>query len=444
VAATKTVAERIRAKLSHNGDGDDFAEPIPWPKPLAEPAFHGLAGEIVRTIEPHSEADPVALLAQLLVGFGAALGRTAHFQVEGTRHYLNEYIALAGRTSKARKGTSWDRVREPLEIADAQFVESRILGGLSSGEGLIWAVRDPIYKRHLVKKNGRIVDHQDYEDDPGVTDKRLLAFEPEFASVLRRIQGQTGNSLSALLRQAWETGNLRTLTKVCPAKATDAHVSLVAHVTVEEFRRLLTETEMANGFANRFMPLCVQRSKLLPEGGAPIIPGMETLGRRLGEAMAFGRMVGELHRDSEARGIWASVYGQLSAGKPGLAGCLLARGEAHVMRLSALYAVLDLSRTIGAEHIMAALALWEYVEQSVLFIFGDSLGDPLADDLLRLLRSAGESGMTRTDISSYLGKNQSAERIGRALGLLLEQKFARLERVPTDGRPTELWFATKR
>src|SRR6185369_15445845 len=35
-----------------------------WPV-IDDAAFHGLAGEVVRTIEPHSEADPVALLLQL-------------------------------------------------------------------------------------------------------------------------------------------------------------------------------------------------------------------------------------------------------------------------------------------------------------------------------------------------------------------------------------------
>jgi hypothetical protein len=437
-AASQTDQEK------HDGGAPDFSEPIRWLDPLADAAFLGLAGEIVRTIEPQSEADPAALLAQLLVGFGAALGRTANFQVEGSRHHLNEYVILVGQTSKARKGTSWDRIRKVLEYADPQFVEDRILGGLSSGEGLIWAVRDPIFKRHFVKKGGRIVDHQDYEDDPGVKDKRLLAFEPEFASVLRRIEGQTGNSLSALLRQGWEAGNLRTLTKTCPAKATGAHISLVAHVTVEELRRLLTATESANGFANRFMPFCVRRSKLLPEGGAPIIAELESLGRRLGEALAFGRTAGELHRGEEARAIWRSVYGLLSGGKPGLAGCLLARAEAHVMRVAAQYAVLGLSRTISDKHLMAALALWEYVERSVYLIFGDSLGDPLADDLLRLLRGCGPGGITRTEISNYLGKHQPTERVGRALGLLLENKLARFERLETSGRPSERWFAVKR
>ena len=30
----------------------------PWPAPLHDDAFHGIAGDFVRTIEPHSEADP--------------------------------------------------------------------------------------------------------------------------------------------------------------------------------------------------------------------------------------------------------------------------------------------------------------------------------------------------------------------------------------------------
>lgn len=45
-------------------------------------------------------------------------------------------------------------------------------------------------------------------EDEGEADKRLLVIEPEFATVLRRMQGET-NSLSAVLREAWETGNCR-------------------------------------------------------------------------------------------------------------------------------------------------------------------------------------------------------------------------------------------
>ena len=69
-------------------------------------AFYGLAGEIVRLIEPHSEADPVALLIQILAAFGNCAGRSAHFRVEGDRHYTNINAVLVGQASKGRKGTS--------------------------------------------------------------------------------------------------------------------------------------------------------------------------------------------------------------------------------------------------------------------------------------------------------------------------------------------------
>ena len=42
---------------------------------LGERAFHGLAGEFVKVLSPHTEADPAALLVQTLVAFGAAVGR---------------------------------------------------------------------------------------------------------------------------------------------------------------------------------------------------------------------------------------------------------------------------------------------------------------------------------------------------------------------------------
>jgi hypothetical protein len=418
-----------------------FGEPVPWPTPLAVTAYHGLVGEVVHAIEPHSEADPVALLVQFLLGFGAALGRTAHFRAESDTHYLNEFAALVGKTAKGRKGTSWGYCRRELEIADPPFVKARILGGLSSGEGLIWACRDAIWKRHPIKQKGRIVAFQEVEEDPGVADKRLLAFEPEFASVLRRIEGQ-GNTLSALLRQAWETGDLRTLTKNSPAIATGAHVALIAHITCEELRRYLSATEQANGFGNRFCFFCVKRSKQLPEGGSLDAATVETLGRRLSEALTFGRTVEEVRRDDEARAAWAQVYGPLSEGKPGLAGGLLARAEAHAMRFASIYAVLDLSRLIRAEHLQAALALWDYSEQSVRYIFGDSLGDPVADDLLRLLRASGKTGVTRSEMCDYFGRHQSAERVNQALGLMLESQLARFERYQTGGRPSQRWFAS--
>jgi hypothetical protein len=411
-----------------------------WPDPLAQEAFFGLAGRIVHTIGPSTEADPAALLVQALIMFGNVIGRSSHFRVEGDCHYGNENSVLVGRTSKARKGTSFGRIARLFEEVDSQWFNERVASGISSGEGLIWAVRDPIMKRERVKGGGG-VRYQEVEADPGIADKRLLTYEPEFCTVLKQTE-RTGNTASAILRQAWDGCKvLRALTKNSPARSTSAHISVVGHITPEELQRYLSQTESANGFANRFLFVCTERSKLLPEGGHVDALAWEALRSDLAQALAFAVSTGEIKRDDDARTIWCQVYGTLSEGKPGLAGALLARAEAHVMRLALLYALLDKSSCIQAPHLLAALALWDYCERSVRFIFGDSLGDDVADELLRLLRGCLPNGMTRSDISNYFQRHASSNRIGKALGLLLQNKLVRREDQQTGGRPSERWFA---
>jgi hypothetical protein len=411
----------------------------PWPRALSAAAYHGLVGEIVHAIEPHSEADPAALLVQALVAFGSVIGRTAHFVAEQDCHYLNLFAVLVGRTSKGRKGSSWNRVIQLLDVADPTWADQHP-SGLSSGEGLIWAVRDPIRSRQAVKEHSRVVGHEEVETDPGVSDKRLLVYEPEFAVVLKHIETR-GNILSHVLRLAWDGLTLRTMVKNSPAVATGAHVSLVGHITAEELRRHLSATETANGFGNRFLWLCVQRSKELPEGGSVPVNVLAKLRGKLADAIAFARDVATMRRDDAARVRWRDVYGPLSAGRPGLTGALLARAEAQVMRVACLYALLDRSCLVECQHLDAALALWDYCEASARCIFGDSLGDPVADEILRVLRST-PAGLTRTEIRDLFGGNRPANEIGRALGLLVEYRLARQERRDTGGRPSERWFAS--
>lgn len=419
---------------SHHFIASQLARAKEWPKGLSEKAFYGLTGEIVRAIEPHSEADPAALLGQFLVCVGNVVGRFAHFRAEGTQHFPNEFLVLVGQTSKGRKGSAFAQIKRFFHGVDDKWLMSCHQSGMSSGEGVVFAVRDPVEKSEPIrdKSTGDVIDYRVVVIDPGIEDKRLVACAPEFASTLRSIDRQ-GNILSSVLREAWDAGNLRTLTKNSPVKATSCHVSLIAHITAEELRRELSRTEIANGFGNRFLFFLVRRSKCLPDGGQIESVDLGPLIMRLSKAIEFGTRLYEMHRDAEAAELWRSVYPKLSEGQPGLYGALLGRAEAHVMRLAVIYALLDQSADIRLPHLEAALAVWDYCQASVIYIFGDTIGNPIADAILSELKN--RRSMTLTEVSDLLGRHAKSEQIASALAVLRSMDLIEIEHTKTSGRP---------
>ncbi|MDP9478575.1 MAG: ArsR family transcriptional regulator [Actinomycetota bacterium] len=400
-----------------------------WPK-LDDAALYGLPGEIVRAVDPHTEADPVAVLANLLVAFGNAAGRGAYVEVGADRHHLNLYAALVGKTAKGRKGTSWGPVRDLMHAADAGWAEDQVMGGLSSGEGLINAVRDPVETEN---EDGKVTVL-----DAGAQDKRLLVLESEFAAVLR-VMTREGNTLSTIVRQGWDGGKLATLTRNSPLKATDAHISILAHVTRDELLKRLSEADTHGGFTNRYLWLCVERSKKLPRGGKWNEVNVAPLVSQLTSALEFARNIGPITWGESGGEMWDVVYDDLSEGEVGLVGAATSRAEAQTLRLAALYAAMDESSTIEREHLAAGLACWEYAEESARHIFGTATGDPVVDRIMEALRE-NPKGLTRNQINELFGGHQRSERIRNALNELRDAGLVRAEKEPTKGRPVERWF----
>jgi len=328
---------------------------------------------------------------------------------------------------------SFGEVRRITSLVEGDWVEQCCVSGLSSGEGLIWAIRDPV------------VDRQGGEEkiaDLGVTDKRLLVQEGELSQALQAI-ARDGNTLSAIIRLAWDGAPLRPLTKNAKGACLLPHISIIGHITVAELQRLLTTTDTANGFANRFLWVCAARSRCLPFGGNVDRHAILRLAASIREAIDFARNVRDITFGLDTREQWESVYPDLSAARPGLLGAVTARAEAQTLRLAMIYALLDRSASIQPQHLRAALAVWKYCEDSARFIFGDKLGDPTADQIMRLLRGA-VGGVTRNEIIDHFKRNKTSSEISRALTLLQSLGLARSCSVDTGGRPAELWFSTGR
>ena len=436
----------IQELASHSDNTlEKFEAQIPasksnWPKALGSKAFIGPIGKLVNLLEPHSEADPAGLLVQALVAFGNQIGRNKYVLAESDFHYCNFFAVMVGQSSKGRKGTSWGRIVSQFEISDPEWRKNCIVSGCSSGEGIIAAVRDPaeldVNESVALPKPRKIIEM-------GVTDKRLLVVETEFASVLR-VLSRDGNKLSSVIRDSWDTGKLGILTKNDPIRATDAHISIIGHITKAELSKYLSQTEMLNGFANRFLWIAVKRSKILPHGGNLNLGVLSSVHIEINHAVTFGKVPGQLKFSAEARVLWEILYFTLSEERPGLIGSLTARAEAQILRLSALYAIQECSNVIEVRHLEAANEIWNYADQSCVHIFGDSTGDSIADKILANLRISAE-GFTQTEIiEEIFHKNKNAQEIGRALQLLQSHGLAnQCSETSTGTKPRIRWRAGK-
>jgi hypothetical protein len=176
---------------------------------------------------------------------------------------------------------------------------------------------------------------------------------------------------------------------------------------------------------------------------------VQGLGRKISEALSncigFRDDAVRVRFSPEGEARWREVYGPLTRGHPGLFGAVTARGEAQVIRIALAYAILDKSILIGLPHIEAGLAVWDYCEQSAKRIFGEMLGDNVADTILDGLKNVHPAGMSRTEIFRDLfGGHARSSAIAAALARLKALGLAKVDTIKAAGfaKPTEVWTYT--
>lgn len=398
----------------------DEAPSSGWPAAPSDAVYHGPLGELVKAVEPHTEADPIAVLASLLVIFGNLLGRTAHWSVNGRRHYCNLFLAIVGPSSSARKGTAFDVAESLLRGIDDGWDATFPLRGMCSGEGFIEAVKDP-----------------------DVMQKNVVWFEAEFGATAGVI-ARDGNNLSAKVRDAFDHGNLASLSRVNPVRTTDAHISIIAHATFRELRENLQPREFSNGFVNRFAWLCSRRTRLLPNGGDLGLLDVDPYRRQFARAYDFARTPSVRRQafplDTECQTLWAAVYQRLNRARPGRLGDILARSYVITRRLAVLYAVLDRSRQVRRPHLDAALELWGYCERSARFIFGEGEDDAILQRVFDAIAGSGDKGVNRTELARTLFGKRDAKKLDACLGALSGQGLVE-PRAPVPPARGETWHA---
>lgn len=407
----------------------------PGQRPRAIPhldstAIYGPLGEWVRMVEPHTEAAPAALLFSALVAVGALIGRGPHTTLDGARHGLNLFALLVGPTSSGRKGTAVAWVRRLLHQLDKDFADRNVASGLSSGQGLIYHVRDP-----LPSNEGET------PADAGVPDKRLLVLESEFAGPLRQMRSDA-NTLSPVIRDAWDGNRLRTLTRRDAMRASDPHIAILAQITREELRQRLDESELCNGFANRFLFVWTQRARELPFGSEPDARERDAVVDRISYAVNSTRRITALDElTAAAQDWWREHYAELTCDRPGRAGKVTQRAAPQLRRIALLFAALDGARAVDVPHLCAANAVWQYADDSAHYVFDSSDLSRRARRAEAVLLDSGLSGISRTVLAERVFRSKNVTR-GQIDTLLLEIERAGIAYrtvESTAGRPRELW-----
>jgi hypothetical protein len=416
------IADGKAAVEAHAADPD--AEPLRtlvWPR-LDPAALFGTAGEIVKSVAPHTEADSAALLVQLLAVFGCTVGAGPHVWVANAQQRALLHPLIVGRTSDGAKGTALSVVEAVRRRALPDF-DAQTTSGLSSAEGLIEAVRDGTA-----------------DEDPGIEDKRLLVKESEYRIVLTRARRE-GNTLGPVLRQAWDGDTLRTLSRSSNRlTATDAHIVVVGHITPREFTNTVSGADISGGSVNRLLICLSKRARLHPRFGNIPRDVLDSAAQMFSAAhsAAWGR--DRVDFDDTFWPAWERAYRELNRDRPESdATDATARGVPQVLRLSLLYALMDTAKMITAQHLGAAQALWRYCEASAVWLFSSYDAETLraaSTGLTEFIRKAGSEGRTRTDISrGFFKGHASSDEISRQLSEVVHNGVVVLLEEETNGRP---------
>jgi hypothetical protein len=392
-----------------------------YPVPVADPGmFTGLLGEIAEEASQGIEADKVGIYGCLLAEAGMLAGRKPHVMIGDRRHPLLIWPLLMGRTGSGRKGDAMASATRPMGMAFLEL-DGLTVTGLSTGEGLIWHIRDP--------------------DDKGggTDDKRLLIYEEELGHIIA-VSGKEGSTLSGVLRKAWDGGRLQSLTKNNPYIASWSHTAVIAAITPAEFRARVSNRDLSSGLWNRYLPLFVERRQLIanPEGMSEAL--LAEFGEDISKAVNLVASRGSIGLSRQASELLEDeLYPEFAdlADEEGRVADFMERSASYLRRISALTSALTGRREVPPADLESAACLVRYSIASARYALDPGKRDPRLDRLRRAVDEAYPAGLSGEQVRDIFNRHLTKAELLRLVKRLCEEDEYEKSKVPTGGRPRE-------
>lgn len=436
-------AQKLAQSKDANSEATDNHRNTPR---ASDDCLYGLIGDIASAGSKDTEANPFAVAANALAYLSAAMGRACYMPVGNVWHHARIFTAQIGRSALGRKGDAASlihRIDMALRKNHGDTIAPQVhRGGLSTREGLVMLIHDGFTegKKEIAK----------------IEDKRLWVLESEFANVLAQAK-RDGNTLSTALRDLWDGVPIRPAVKTSRVYASDPHVALSVAITPGELRAKLSAGELSNGFANRFMFLWAERTRLLPFPKPTPKAEVNALAQRVADVIEYAKGNKPELKDEfamvlsdEAVKRWVSLYeGELNTRSSGeRVNALLDRRAPTLLRIAMLLALTDKAQTVEVHHINAALAWIRYWADSVRFIFATDDDEAasaemsdLAEKIVDYLSKHDKASRTKIVVDCLHG-HQAKGRIDAALDELLQATPPRIM-VESEPRKDGAGTATK-
>lgn len=356
--------------------------------------WQGLFKDYIDLVDQTTEAARAFHYATFCQVLGCTIGRRLHVY-HATKLYPNFYICLVGKSGLTRKDTCWSRASDLLNRLHTQsdsdeYPLFRIVKGIRSYEGLL-------------------------DELSGERKVRLIQLG-ELLSLLAKAKQESLGNIVPQLTELYDCPDcvnppVRQKMVVCR----EPFVSIMAGTTQAWLKKALTERDIYGGFANRWLYFFG-----LPKEPKPNPPKVnpdkrDDLVREINQICLWAEDVpnGEVTISDEASAPFAEYYRGYyhHCQQEGLIPVLIVRIQDFIWKLALLYAAMDLSDVIKADHIKAAIAVGNYLEASVVEAFrsfADSRGKQSETKVLEYLKGKGQPADYRL---VYSNLNMSAKEL---------------------------------
>ncbi|MGR5175950.1 DUF3987 domain-containing protein [Vibrio mediterranei] len=383
------------------------------PPKLEDTGMYGVLKNAVDTICATTEALPTALATEIMAWISVSIPRGSvyiPFGTSKTEARLNTIIVAPTGEGKGIATRQFSAVRNLISKSHKDLFCPIFQGGLSTPEGLISMIRDTDSDN----------ENKGLEESSG---SQLLVIEEEMAAIFKLANNPNSN-FSPYFRVFFDGTKVAPLTKYNKISCEEPHVAFYGHITPQELLTVVKSVDLYNGFLNRFPIYHAKREKSIPIPEAISENLIQELASELIDILDWVKEEDrEMQRSNCFKLLWEENYERLRTlgQENSVERALLSRAAHYATMYSMIFAVMDKSIVINAEHLKAALAWIDYWHQSITYIYSteskrakyaelEEKGQKILDVIVREIQASGKDYIRKTPITkAFSGKYKSQE-----------------------------------